>query len=293
MENVTFEKANHTYRIGDKLLISVTQLMQKHGLAPDYSGVNAEVLNLKAERGTLIHEEIEQYIKTGEIGFTSELSDFIRFVDELRLDSMRSETIVNNDLVAGTVDLMAERLLGDKTIKALIDYKTSSRVDKEAVRWQLSLYERLSGEQFDEFYVFHLSEKSKYIPLKRIPAEEVDKLLDCERAGALYKPPLPVIATNLLDAAKRAELAVKAAETAKKNAEEHARQFRDQLLAIMKEQQIKSFETSDKSMQITYIEPTTRETIDGTRLKKEQPELAAIYVKTTPVKPSVRITVRE
>ena len=169
MERAIFNKENHTYTLDGKILISVTQLMRKHGLAPDYSGINETVLQRKAERGTLIHEEIERYIKHGELGFTSEQDDFIGFAKELGLKNMRSEQIVNNDLVAGTIDLMAERVAGKATIKVLADYKTGTTVDKEAVRWQLSLYERLSGEKFDEFYVFHLCEKSKYIPLEHIP----------------------------------------------------------------------------------------------------------------------------
>ena len=140
MERAIFNKENHTYTLDGKILISVTQLMRKHGLAPDYSGINETVLQRKAERGTLIHEEIERYIKHGELGFTSEQDDFIGFAKELGLKNMRSEQIVNNDLVAGTIDLMAERVAGKATIKVLADYKTGTTVDKEAVRWQLSLY---------------------------------------------------------------------------------------------------------------------------------------------------------
>lgn len=297
MGTAIFNKANHTYTLDGKILISVTQLMRKHGLAPDYSGVNEAVLQRKAERGTLIHEEIERYIKHGELGFTSEQDDFIGFAKELGLVNMRAEQIVNDDLVAGTIDLMAERAIdigyGDKMYKkVLADYKTGTAVDKEAVRWQLSLYKRLSGEKFDEFYVFHLCEKSKYIPLEHIPAEEVEKLLECERKGEIYKPRTLSVPSELLAAAEAAERAVKVAEEAKKAAEANAVEIRQQLIAAMEAQGIKSFETADKSMLITYVEPSTRETIDSKRLKEEHPELAKKYVKTSTVKASVRITVR-
>ena len=55
-----FDAEKHEYFDGEKRLISVTQLLKKHGLAPDYSGVSDSVLNAKAERGTLIHSEIER-----------------------------------------------------------------------------------------------------------------------------------------------------------------------------------------------------------------------------------------
>lgn len=292
MERAIFNKENHTYTLDGKILISVTQLMRKHGLAPDYSGINETVLQRKAERGTLIHEEIERYIKHGELGFTSEQDDFIGFAKELGLKNIRSEQIVNNDLVAGTIDLMAERVAGKATIKVLADYKTGTTVDKEAVRWQLSLYERLSGEKFDEFYVFHLCEKSKYIPLEHIPAEEVEKLLECERKGEIYKPRTLMVPSELLAAAEQAERAVKVAEAAKKEAEANANEIRAQLIAAMEAQGIKSFETADKSMLITYVAPSVRQGLDGELLKKEHPELAQKYVKTSTVKASVRITVR-
>ena len=292
MERAIFNKENHTYTLDGKILISVTQLMRKHGLAPDYSGINETVLQRKAERGTLIHEEIERYIKHGELGFTSEQDDFIGFAKELGLKNMRSEQIVNNDLVAGTIDLMAERVAGKATIKVLADYKTGTTVDKEAVRWQLSLYERLSGEKFDEFYVFHLCEKSKYIPLEHIPAEEVEKLLECERKGEIYKPRTLMVPSELLAAAEQAERAVKVAEAAKKEAEANANEIRAQLIAAMEAQGIKSFETADKSMLITDVAPSVRQGLDGELLKKEHPELAQKYVKTSTVKASVRITVR-
>ena len=292
MERAIFNKENHTYTLDGKILISVTQLMRKHGLAPDYSGINETVLQRKAERGTLIHEEIERYIKHGELGFTSEQDDFIGFAKELGLKNMRSEQIVNNDLVAGTIDLLAERVAGKATIKVLADYKTGTTVDKEAVRWQLSLYERLSGEKFDEFYVFHLCEKSKYIPLEHIPAEEVEKLLECERKGEIYKPRTLMVPSELLAAAEQAERAVKVAEAAKKEAEANANEIRAQLIAAMEAQGIKSFETADKSMLITYVAPSVRQGLDGELLKKEHPELAQKYVKTSTVKASVRITVR-
>lgn len=292
MEKAIFNKENHTYTLDGKILISVTQLMRKHGLAPDYSGINETVLQRKAERGTLIHEEIERYIKHGELGFTSEQDDFIGFAKELGLKNMRSEQIVNNDLVAGTIDLMAERVAGKATIKVLADYKTGTTVDKEAVRWQLSLYERLSGEKFDEFYVFHLCEKSKYIPLEHIPAEEVEKLLESERKGEIYKPRTLMVPSELLAAAEQAERAVKVAEAAKKEAEANANEIRAQLIAAMEAQGIKSFETADKSMLITYVAPSVRQGLDGELLKKEHPELAQKYVKTSTVKASVRITVR-
>jgi len=68
MSKVKFNKKTHKYTLvdskGKKIsdLISVTQLLKKHEISPDYSQVDEETLNAKARRGTVIHEELEKYI---------------------------------------------------------------------------------------------------------------------------------------------------------------------------------------------------------------------------------------
>lgn len=298
MNKAVFRESDHTYWLGDKQLISVTQLMKKHGLSPDYTGVDTEVLNKKAERGTLIHKEIEDYINTGISGFTTELEDFVHIGDELRLTASQSEQIVNNDIIAGTLDYQGMRAIQEppcndfRLIKVLADVKTSTVVHKEACRWQLSLYERLTGEQFDEFYIFHLGEKSKAIQVERIPAEEIDKLIECERNGEIYAKRELVLAQDLLAEIKKVEQCIKGIDTQKKEAEATAETLKAVLMEAMASQGIKSYETIDKSMLITYIEPSIRETIDSTRLKKELPDIAKKYLKISNVKASIRITLR-
>lgn len=47
---ITFEEATHVYTInGELATTSTTQLLHKHKLAPDYSGVDEKVLKRKAE----------------------------------------------------------------------------------------------------------------------------------------------------------------------------------------------------------------------------------------------------
>ena len=61
----------------------------------------------------------------------------------------------------------------------------------------------------------------------------------------------------------------------------------------MREQNISSWETADKSMLITCVAPTTKTSIDSTKLKKEMPEIAEKYSKTSTVSGYVKITLRE
>ena len=296
---VVFRETDHTYWLGDKQLISVTRLLKKHGLATDYTGISEEVLEKAANKGTLVHKEIENYIKNGEVGFTSELSDFIDITAELGFTAEDSEIIlpageipddkVDDYFYAGTADLIGK--IGDGY--ALADLKTTAKVDKRAYAWQLALYERLCGVKFDKLYIFHLGKNSKAIPIDRISDAAVDRLLECARNGEIYSDPGLVIANELLARAQEAELELKRAEEVKKEAEATAKEYRQKLYEAMQRQNVSSWETADKSMLITCVAPSTKTSIDSTKLKKEMPEIAEKYSKTSTVSGYVKITIRE
>ncbi len=76
----------------------------------------------------------------------------------------------------------------------------------------------------------------------------------------------------------------------KKVIEEQEKAMRVQLVAAMEKYGVKSLDTPD--VKITYIAPTTRTSIDSTKLKKDLPGVAAKYSKTSNVSASVKIEVR-
>lgn len=80
-------------------------------------------------------------------------------------------------------------------------------------------------------------------------------------------------------------------ELAKKNIENDESALREQLLQAMEKYGVKKFETD--AVTFTYIAPTTRNTIDSKALRAEQPDIAALYTKTSNVKASVKITVKD
>jgi predicted phage-related endonuclease len=65
---------------------------------------------------------------------------------------------------------------------------------------------------------------------------------------------------------------------------------RQELQEAMDKYGVKKFEND--ILKITYVEPTTRTTIDSARLKKELPAVAEKYTKISQVKGSVRIDVK-
>jgi len=255
-EKATFNEKDHIYKLGDKALISVTRLLKKHNLATDYSMVNPEILNAKATRGTLIHFEIEKYLETGELGFTSELYAFAEWQKKNNIKVLASESVVNNDLVAGRLDLIAE-----------------------------------SPNIQSEIMVLHLNgNKCVEYPLELIPDKEIERLLECERNGEIYQSKELVVVDNTIEQLYKAELTLQQLKKKQDEIQEQAIEIRSLIIKAMKEQGIKSFENS--LLKLTYIAPSERVSIDTQKLKKELPDIAEKYSKKIPVKETVRITLR-
>ena len=76
----------------------------------------------------------------------------------------------------------------------------------------------------------------------------------------------------------------------KKQLEAQDKDVRQQLEKVMGEYGIKQFEND--LLKVTYVEPTTRSSIDSAKLKKELPAVAEKYTKISQVKGSVRIEVK-
>lgn len=76
----------------------------------------------------------------------------------------------------------------------------------------------------------------------------------------------------------------------KKDLDEQEKVLKQQLVEAMERYGVKSFENDQIKM--LYVAPTVRSTIDSAKLKKEHPDLAERYTKTSNVSASVRVTVK-
>lgn len=295
---INFDEKTHTYtNENGEVLISVTQLLKLAGISPNYDFVNEEVLKAAAEKGTLIHKEIEDYIKKGEVGFTKELHEFIAYVKEQQIKILASEKQVYNDKVAGTIDLIFQYSNG-KVVYA--DFKTTSTVHKQAVSYQLSIYKDLdknSEHEIDANYedagleVWHfLQDGSLEVrSVMEISDVALNKLYESVATGQ------PIEKTEeekqFLKELYDAEKVIAYYENERKLAEENRNKVRDKIIEVMKAQGITKFE--NENISITYIAPTDAETFDSKRFKEENPNTYKEYVKITHKKESVRITLKE
>lgn len=75
---VIYIEDTHTYLLGDKELPSVTSLLD----TGEYIDVPEHILEYARIKGTLVHKEIEEFLKFGSFGFTQEFEEFKRLYEE-------------------------------------------------------------------------------------------------------------------------------------------------------------------------------------------------------------------
>lgn len=295
---VKFNQENHTYTDTDtnKVLVPMTTLLRMANISPNYDFVNEQVLAQASERGTIVHKEIEDYIKQQEIGFTKELNSFIDYCNENKITPVYSELMVYNDVVGGTIDFIAK----DENGKLILaDFKTTSALNRESVQWQTSgyryLFEQSTGLKIEKQQVWHFNKDGSLdvIDLTPIADSQVERLFDWCRNNdnSPFNVNLPTITSEQLQQMYDAEQIVKSIDAQLKKAKADAEKMRESIIASMKEIGISKF--SNDSISISIVAPIERKTFDTEKFKMEHNELYNEYIKTSLTKESVRITIKK
>lgn len=301
---VKFDAATHTYTNEyGKTLISVTQLLRKHSITPDFSKVNKDLLEFKAQRGTMIHKEIEDWLCGGDEGFTSEFEYFRDNIAPMFKFARPEEILFTNDY-AGTTDLLAVDV--DRSLW-IVDYKTG-QVHKEAVRWQLSLYKyaflfmRAQGvywadlpydpEKPIKLAVFDAKETgSKFYEVEEIPVKQIDELLRCEFDEETIYGTTTQLDASLVQKALVFEQAIASLDAEKKRIDTEYKNIKAQIQAAMTENGVKTYETDN--IRITVKSAYERTTVDSKKLQEKFPEVYEACAKKSKVAESLSITIKE
>ena len=313
---ITFEEQGHVYTVnGDIATISVTELLGKHGLAPDYSGVDKAKLRDAASKGKAVHKDLENIFNEKDYTpVTEQGRQFAKWVAE-NVDCGVGEQLLGLEMdgwtLAGTADVMAFMKNGALTVS---DHKNTSAFHREYVTWQVNLLDYMARRlsQTDGliaennvktrpfhwagatvFYCFHYDPKTGEMSVKeleKIPDEEIEKLLEAERNGEIYQRPALVVEPELQEQWLSAEKFLAEIENQRKQAEETAKACRAKLCELMEKQGVKSWECD--GVKVTYVAPIDRLSVDSTKLKKNYPQVYTECQKLTKVKATVRITFR-
>jgi len=295
---VFFDPVSHTYITNDgELLIGVTGLMKKHGLGADYSGIPEKVLNKAAEEGTAIHKEIEDYDNGLSVLKTPLIEEYIAICKEYGLNFVSSEYLVSDDeMVASSIDSVYEAKQG----AILVDFKSTSKLHKRALEWQLGIYKVFFERQNPEIpvaacYCLQIDKKTRKIKgmflIEPVSEAEVNDLLDAERNGRIYidqheEPSAGLVLTDEELAAyvnHQHEIADLKAKV--KAIEETLKDLDKRVMDYMVEHNLEKLE--GEGGVFTIKKAYTRTTIDTERFKRLQPGLFNQYSKTATVAASL------
>ena len=287
---IKFDEILHKYTVDGKEVISVTQLLQKHKITPSYDAVDKELLRVASERGTLIHEEVENWIKKGESGFTEEAERICRYLSARTDDifNMMTEQTVANDIVAGRFDVLYTH---DKKL-VLTDIKTGNTKHLFGWSWQLSLYkylyEKMYGKEIDSLEILWANGDLTVIPCEYVGDDKIENLLNVEREGRLISDvDLGVSEEELEDLQELLEEIDKKKEELNVM-EGKVKKIKNILYGTMEKNGVKTVDRN--KLKITYVAPSTRTSVDSKKLQKEEPEIYKKYVETTTVAGSIKIT---
>lgn len=289
--DLRFDPLLHIYSLYGVALSSVNQLLTKHKLATDYSKVDQSFLKPYADKGKMIHAEIEDWINRGTTGFTPEFMSFVTLVDKFGIIPYCAEEIVYTNWLAGTIDIVGLIDNGQVKKNVIIDIKTGSKIYMTALRWQLSLYRRLSDYQEDEFllYCMHLHDDiAELILVEPIPDTEIDELFRCERDGELYVKEEGLVSRETTDAMVVLSDYMEDLAREVKVATAKMEDFKADLQKLMLDKSIKSFEND--FFKITLVLKSTTNTFDSKSFQAKHPELYGEFIKTGTKAGYVKIT---
>lgn len=161
MKELYFAPDTHTYYWDGKIVPSVTEIAKPISSArlnelPKWIVENAR------QRGSAVHEYAEEYLLCGELDFDSIEPEYLPYVENFvnwartyKPKVLYTEYKMGCEEFAGTLDLICE--IDGQII--LVDYKTTSSIDKKSLSVQLEGYNRLAklyGIKIDRFMYLHL-----------------------------------------------------------------------------------------------------------------------------------------
>lgn len=162
---------SHTYLYDGVILPSITQIL-KIKFGNKYNGVSKEVLQKASERGTMVHQSIEDYEKRNiDNPDIKELRNYKFLKKRFGFECLENEIPIvlfldNKPVCAGRIDL----ILKENDQIGVADIKRTSVFDKEYVAYQTNLYrigyQQCYGTEISFLRGLHLREDvRKYIAL--------------------------------------------------------------------------------------------------------------------------------
>lgn len=291
---VVFDELSHTYTLGDKTLSGVTSLLGRQLFKAKYEGIPEEIMAKAAERGNLIHRQVEMYeaLRGSEPSGSDELRAYARLKDAEGYKTIGSEYLVsNNETVASAIDVVYEK--DGKVI--LCDIKTTSKLDMKYLSWQLSIYKYLFLLGNPKLKVAKLVAvwlpKAQYGEPALVEVEQIDQALveDLIATDARGEQWVDPNAVDTQDIGVDEETLARIAEEEKMY--KHYKELHEfnnaYLLAAIDSTSKSTF--NNGILQAVYRPSSTSNKFDSTALKKKYPDIYKEFMVEKETKASVQI----
>lgn len=290
---VRFDEEHHRYFLGEKELSGITGTLIKKAFPDTYKGIPDAVLAKAAERGNVVHQNLELFdtICNSDINIMPsvlpEVKDYNEMLISYGLHHVDSEYLVtDNENFASAID----KVLADNEGNIyLADIKTTASLHYDNVSLQLSIYAKWFEEQNPDLKVKEIvcmwfkNGQSKFQPLPRVSDEQIDELINAylaEDADYQYKVEIP----EQFSALEQEYRLITARMDALKIKQDD---LKEQMMKMMEANKQKSIKTNIGSY--SYVAATTKKTFDTKLFKDTEPEHYEHYLKETTTKPSIRI----
>lgn len=294
---VEFIENTHTYIYGDKILQGITGMISRQLFPDKYTNVSEFVLKRAAERGSLVHSQCQFADVTGFEPESIEAKNYIDIRRNAGYYPVANEyTVSDLEHFASNIDCVWGKDGVDDSV-AIVDIKTTSKLDEEYLSWQLSVYADLFEQQnphikvSDLYGVWLRGDVGKLVPVKRKTTAEVTRLLECEITGKKYNDGAELVSAKSMIVAQRVvDMIIESKELAAYYKEQE-KAMTTTLHKAMTEHGVKSWDAD--LIKATIVPASTSTTFDTTRFKADHPELYSQYLKETTKGESLRITIRK
>ncbi len=290
---VRFDEEQHRYFLDKKELSGITGTLIKKAFPDTYKGIPNAVLAKAAERGNVVHQNLELFdtVCNSDINIMHsvlpEVKDYNEMLISYGLHHVDSEYLVSdNENFASAID----KVLADNEGNIyLADIKTTATLHYDNVSLQLSIYAKWFEEQNPDLKVKEIvcmwfkNGQSKFQPLPRVSDEQIDELINAylaDDADYQYKVEVP----EQFSALEQEYRLITARMDALKIKQDD---LKEQMMKMMEANKQKSIKTNIGSY--SYVAATTKKTFDTKLFKDTEPEHYEYYLKETTTKPSIRI----
>lgn len=294
--SVLFDKDTHTYTTPEGVrLQGITGIIERQLFPDKYSGVPEFVMKRAAERGSFVHEVCELVDDLDIDHESEEARNYQKIKESYGLQYEASEYLVSdNEHFASCIDKVYRE--SDSEF-SLGDIKTTYKLDKEYVRWQLSIYAYLFERQNPGCKVVRLfaiwlrGSISELLEVERIPDGIILELLSAEIEGRKFINPyaVPSVKTDMPLKYREMEDSIIEITEQAKYWSERKKELTD---GVMKEM-VKAGAYSWKGESVSFIrkKDSIRRTFDREAFERDYPGVYDKYLVDTPVCGSITLKV--